>query len=205
MSTPRTTCAAPGCSKPVHGSPWSSLCDRHATLQYRNGSPQARSLRNSALQQHRERIARALSKYQNSSAVKHAVMLADDLLSFRPRHGFGVEERLQAQMLRLRGEGVTARELLQRVTEVWALQAFDQRFDSERELDHAMARAVLKLRPMRTWRPAGPLLRHLGREIREELGRFCAGLCMRLDADDEVRVQARKAFETGWTMDGEES
>ena len=204
MSTPpRTTCAALGCSRPVTGHPWSAYCSTHGMKICRNGAPHARALKHAELMRHREPVARTLAKYLESSAVKSALMLADDVLTFRPRHDFGYENEMREQMLLLRDHGVTAREVLQRVCEIWCLQAFDQRFSTDRELHHALARGVLKLRRWGLWRPGSRLLRSLGRELQEQLGTFATGLYMQIEKDHEVRAQAKKNFETGWTIRGE--
>ena len=155
------------------------------------------------LAQYRKRISFVLDKYATSSAVSAAVMLADDLLNWKPRADFTNHYRLATQMTRLREAGCTAREIIQRVAEVWSLQAFDQRFGSERELEYALARAVLMLRSQGKWRPSGPLLRLLGSELHEALGKFAAGVCWRIERDDEVRAGAKKAFDS-WAMRGEQ-
>lgn len=151
---------------------------------------------------YRDRISFVLDKYACSNAVTAAVMVADDLMNWRPRADFTVHYRLAEEMQRLRSGGVTAREILQRIAEVWALQAFDQRFASERELQVSLARAVLLLRPLQK-RPYGPLLRLIGRELQEDLGKFAAGVCWRIERDAEVRAGAKKAFDQ-WAMRGEE-
>lgn len=203
MSTPRTICAVDGCTRPTNGAPWGALCATHAARQYRHGSPHARALPDRFIREHREPIAKALARYRNSDAVRSAELVAADLLNFRVRSALSAPQRAtEEQMARLRNGGVTPRDLLQRVCEIWALQARDSRFDDSRELHHALARAVLRLRPMRTWRPGGPLLRFLGNEILEELGTFAAGLCARIEHDAEVKRQAKKSWETGWTLDG---
>ena len=76
--------------------------------------------------------------------------------------------------------------------------------DEAAELHHALAWAVLRLRPLGTWRPGSTLLRVLGSEITEELGQFMVALWMRADKDAEVRKDAKKAFASGWTLNGEE-
>ena len=151
---------------------------------------------------YRDRISFVLDKYACSNAVTAAVMVADDLLNWRPRADFTVHYRLAEEMRRLRDGGVTARQMLQRVSEVWALQAFDGRFGSERELRVSLARGVLLLRPLGK-RPYGPLLGLLGRELQEDLGKFAAGVCWRIEEDAKVRAGARKAFDQ-WAMRGEE-
>lgn len=196
-------CSVTGCRQPVSRYPWSALCDKHSARQYRTGTTRLDSMRRGELAKYRERISFVLDKYGSSKAVDAAVMLADDFLQWKPRGDFTNHYRLAAQMQRLKEGGCTAREFLQRVCEVWALQAFDQRFANERELLFALSRGVLYLRPQGTSRPAGPLLKLLGRELLADLGKFAAGVCMRIEKDDEVRAGAKKAFEQ-WTMRGEE-
>ena len=156
------------------------------------------------LARHRKRISFVLDKYANSSAVSAAVMLADDLLNWKPRADFTNHHRLATQMTRLRDAGCTAREIIQRVSEVWSLQAFDQRFANERELEYGLARAVLMLRSQGKWRASGPLLRLLGGELHETFGKFAAGVCWRIEKDAEVRAGAKQAFDQ-WAMRGESS
>ncbi len=203
MTTETTTlCSVTGCSRAVEGAPWSTMCSKHAMRQYRTGTTGANPMKRADLAIHRKRISFVLDKYGRSKAVAAAVMLADDLLNWRPKHDWTVQYTLAEQMQRLRDGGVTAREVLQRVCEVWALQAFEQRFDGERVLEYGLARAVLMLRGQRTWRPAGPLLRLLGRELREAFGKFAAGVCWRIEEDDKVRAGAKQAFDQ-WAMRGE--
>lgn len=199
---PVTTCTVTGCTRPVSGIPWSTLCATHGQRQYRTGSTRLDTMRRGELAKYRDRISFVLDKYACSKAIEAAVMLADDFLQWRPRADFTNHYKLASHMQRLKDGGCTARELIQRVCEVWALQAFDQRFADERELMYAMARSVLMLRSQGKTRPAGPLLRLLGRELLEDLGKFAAGVCMRITQDDEVRAGAKRAFEQ-WSMRGE--
>lgn len=204
MSTPRTTCAVAGCTKPVTQVPWSALCNRHAHINHRHGNPLAKALTLREMRRHQERVARTIAAYLNSSAVKAALIVAADLLNYRPRHDFGWENETQKHMQRLASQGVTPRELLVRVCSVWALQAFDARFNDGKELDYALARAVLRLRSAgQRFRPGGKLLKYLGREIREQLGKFCVGLCKRVEQDDQRRAAAQQAFSNGWHLEGE--
>ena len=204
MSTPHTTCVYSGCPRPIAGVPWSNYCAKHAMRIFRNGSPDGRSVKQAELKLHREPVARALARYQDSDAVKAALLATADVLTFRPQHEFTYLRDTATQLGKLVNQEVTPREVLQRTCEVWALSHFNQRFESGRELHHALAWGVLKLRPLHKFCPSGHMLRFLGGELQENLGRFAAGLCLKIEADSELRAKAKKAFETGWTLKGEE-
>jgi hypothetical protein len=202
-STTPPKCAVPDCPKPVHGLPWSRFCRKHNKHNNRFGAPTVRATRAGELRRHREPISRVLAKYGHSKAVQAALHIADDILLYRPRADFTVHYQIQEQMTRLRTAGVTARELLQRVCEVVALQMLENRFESERVFTYSLARHVLQLRSQVKWRPTGVLLRYLGTVLREELGVFPYGVLQRIERDAEARKDAKRAFESGWTIQGE--
>jgi hypothetical protein len=68
---------------------------------------------------------------------------------------------------------------------------------------HALANEVLKLRKLGTWRPGGILLSNFGALIKEDLSTFATGVWLKTRQDLDARVEARKAFSTGWQLDGE--
>src|SRR6185437_13247230 len=107
MSDPSDLCAATGCTQLVHGAPWSNLCRKHAARQYRTGSLLLDTVRRGELAKYRERISFLFDKYACSKPVTAAVMVADDLLNWRPRMGFTNHYRLAANMERLRNGGCT--------------------------------------------------------------------------------------------------
>src|SRR5688572_3913805 len=168
-------CAEPGCGRPGHRG-WSRWCSAHMSKAARYGAPRARPVRAAELAYHRPMIARALGRYWDSKAVQAALREANDLLDYVPSHGFTVQARIRSQMGRLRAAGVEPGELLQRVSEVVALEYLDDRFRSLREANFALAREILKLRSMRTFRPDSTLLNWLGGLIRERLAAFCLAL-----------------------------
>jgi hypothetical protein len=132
------------------------------------------------------------------------VLIADDYLHWRPRADFSNHYKLADQMQRLRTHArpTTAREFLQRCCEVWALQAFDQRFDTGELLRISMARGVLMLRAQGTFRPGRPLLRLLGDQLVDDLGKFCAGVCLKIEQDHQTRANAKRDFES-WAIAGQ--
>lgn len=155
------------------------------------------------LKRYREKIQQVLAKYHDSKPVQIALTLADDLLVYRPRADFTKHHRTAEQMKRLRNGGITARDVLQRICEVWALQMFDQRFEDVKVLENALARHLLQLVPQGTYRPPGTLLRYLGSMLAEDFGLFCTGVCRQIDRDAEARRDARKVFNEGWAIRGE--
>jgi hypothetical protein len=202
-STPATKCAASGCPRAVVGAPWSLYCRKHNKQANRYGAPNVNTSTRGELRRYREPISRVLAKYSESDAVQKALHVADDILLYRPRADFTVHYKIQEQMRRLRAEGVTARELLQRVCEVVALQMLDNRFENERVFTYALARHVLQLRSQKTWRPGGVLCRYLGALLRDELGVFPHAVLRQIEKDAEARRDAKRAFETGWQIRGE--
>ena len=201
----RRRCSALGCQQYVEeGNHWSDLCHKHAARKYRTGTAGANPMVKGDLKKYREQIDRTLDRYACSKAVHAAVLIADDYLHWRPRSDFTNHYTLADQMKRLRTHArpTTAREFLQRSCEVWALQAFDQRFDTTELLAISMARGVLMLRGQGTFRPGRPLLRLLGDQLVEDLGKFCAGVCLKIEADHQMRVNAKRAFES-WAIAGQ--
>jgi hypothetical protein len=99
-----------------------------------------RAVRPSELRPYDEPVTRTLARYLNSKAVQAALLLASELLNYRPHREYSWELKLQSQMARLRDGGVTPRELLARICAVWALQVDRERFASPREIHHAVAR-----------------------------------------------------------------
>jgi hypothetical protein len=148
-------------------------------------------------------VVRTLARYRNSKAVQHALVLAADLLNYRPRREYSWELQLETQVARLRDGGVTPRELLAKICSVWALNADRERFRDAREFTYGIANEVLKLRKLGTWRPGGVLLSRLGQMIVDDLGSFAAGVWVKTQQDTDSRAEAHKAFSTGWQLDGE--
>jgi hypothetical protein len=198
-----TTCRAPDCKRPARATPWSHHCAYHSALLYRTGSLTGRGLRAAERRKYRNAVEEALARYAQSPAVTSALFIASDLLQWRARRDFTTHHQMAAHMLRLRSQGAEPREILQRVCEVVALHVFDARFTSATEMDTALARHVLFARrpPKKIY--GGPLLRFVGSEVREAFGVFPFGLLDRINRDVQVRQEAKRTFETGWTLPGE--
>jgi hypothetical protein len=198
-----TVCPAAGCARHARGTPWSSYCPYHAAVLYRTGSLTGRGVRGTERRKYRDSIEQTLARYAQSPAVNSALFVASDLLQWRARRDFTTHHQMQAHMLRLRSQGAEAREILQRVCEIAALHVFDARFSTAQEMDIACARHVLFTRKPPKKIYGGPLLRFVGTEVREAFGVFPFGVLDRINRDVQVRQQAKKAFETGWTLPGE--
>jgi hypothetical protein len=179
------------------------MCAIHATTQWRTGSPTGRGLRGEERRKYRAAIEETLARYSTSKAVQSALFVASDVLQYHARRDFTTHHATAAHMLRLRAEGVQPREIVQRVCEVTALQVYDARFATPTELDIAMARHILHTRRAPRRLAGGPLLRYVGSLVREQFGLFPYGVCDRINRDVQVRQEAKKAFETGWTLAGE--
>ncbi|MGH7489084.1 MAG: hypothetical protein ACREMY_26295, partial [bacterium] len=123
--------------------------------------------------------------------------------SYRPPRDFRVHYDIAREMTRLRENGCTAREIIQRLTEVYALAMTTARFRTAKELAHALGRNVLKLRSRAGQKPNGVLVRYLGNILKEDLGSFCTALFARVESDGDVRAKAKQAFRDGWTIRGE--
>ncbi|HEX4049913.1 MAG TPA: hypothetical protein VHY19_03425 [Steroidobacteraceae bacterium] len=163
-----------------------------------------RASKRGELKRYRDKIQQVLAKYHDSKPVQTALMIADDLLNYRPHADWTKHHRCAEQMKRLRDGGITARDVVQRAAEVWALQQFDQRFETRKVLDNAMARHLLQLVPQGTYRAPGTLLRYLGEMLTDDLGLFCTGVCRQIERDDAARRDARRTFNDGWAIRGEQ-
>jgi hypothetical protein len=197
---PRTLCAVAGCPNRVKSTPWSKHCERHHARARQYGHPTVKVPRHLEYRRYRDPVAKTLAKYGRSNAVQKALVVADDLLTYRPQMDYKNHLQLAEHMALLREGGVTAREILQNVCETAAMRMLGRRLEEERAFDYALARRVLMLRPRGTWRPGGPLLRYAGNLIREELGVFPYGLLAKLEEDDQARAQAKEEFRTGWAV-----
>ena len=199
------TSHAVGCMAAPASLPWSALCPVHEMRRCRTGHVNGRSVKAHERRRYSEPVGRTLAKYLTSTAVQTALSLAGDLLTFRARQEFTTQLDTQAEMASLLDAGVTPRQLLQAIGEVWMLNAFDARFHDERELQVAMASAVLKLKArsgrVRTY-PLARTKMFLGNELLETFGKFLAGVSMKIEQDTETRKVAQKAFEQ-WTLSGE--
>lgn len=198
-----TKCAVSGCTRSATSFPWTRCCLMHARHANRYGSPTVRATRRHELKRYREQIREVLAKYHNSAPVQAALTIADDLLNYVPRRDYTKHHRCAEQMKRLRAGGITAKDILQRVAEVWSLQMFDHRLEDRKVLDNAMARHLLQIVPQGTYRPQGTLLRYLGAMLTDDLGLFCTGVCRQITKDAETRATARKVFDRGWAIAGE--
>lgn len=194
MTDPKpTTCAAKRCTSPTMRGGWSRFCSRHAIRFFRYGHEEGQPVKDYDLKTYRARVASGLARYENTKAVQAALHLSNEILNYRATFGWTKQLNLQSQMGRLRGAGVTPRDLLARVCEHYALvEANPHRFRTSREEDHAISRAVLRLDKMGTWRPNAHLMNYLGGILREELGAFAIMFIRRLQADARQRQEFRE-------------
>ena len=136
------------------------------------------------------------NRYANHAATAAALKLTDGLLNYQPTHDFSYQRKLANWLEHLRHGGVTARDVLIRVTELCAfIDANPGRLRSQREEDFALARNVLYLTPHSlSSRPEGArILSALGPLVREACYPFALGLARRLRRDTEERAALVKA------------
>ncbi len=141
-------------------------------------------------------IEAGLVKYADRAATHAALRLADELLHYKATHQFTFMLDIQAHGERLRGAGVTARDLLIRAVEFAAfLEVHPDQFRRQREEDYALARTLLRCAPIRRGgkRPGGNVLRVFGEIARLNLYPFAFALLKRLGEDAEKRDELRRA------------
>lgn len=202
-----TTCAVPGCVRPVHAARFGgTLCASHSDHKARFGSPTERCLHRGVLKRYREEIARVLAKYGHTPAVAAALNTCADLLLYQPSSDFTSHHATAAQFARLRDGAVTPRDLLQRAVEVFAVHKFDGQWTTPAVLDSTLARFTMQLRPSYgVWRPRQPLLRYMGGLIRENLALFPYAVLARVERDRNIKATAKELYSKpeAWKLAGE--
>lgn len=208
LTTPRTAlmsafqipydhCAAPGCaSRPMT---WSRYCPKCTQRLQRYGHTAALSLRRVDLARHSERIAHALANLERAPAVIAAHTEAERLLNYRAPHGApkGARE-LDSQMRRLRFAGTVPREVVQRACEVFFLDQ-DGTFYDLRSCQFALARQVLLIRKLGTYRAGSRLLAFMGELLHDRFAVFAVKLRKHTDDETEEARMRRDAMLHGWT------
>ncbi len=188
----------PECGAPVHVG-YSRYCSKHMLRLARYGSVTGRRLTGDELEAHRKIIGRGLAARHDTPPVNAALETAADWLNYQPERGWNVQLTIQKHMQRLASGGVSPYEFLVEVCSVFAIEMLDEgRFYSVKEANYMVARQVLKLRSMNTWRPTGKVLNHLGGELRDSLAFFAYQLTREAMKADTVKVRRRKVMLSGW-------
>lgn len=187
-------CELPRCGRRVEH--WGAVtCAAHSRRLQRNGHPQATSVTERELREHRERVARGLRIYRNTPAVREALRRAEELLAFTPTEGASWEHYLAGRMRALRGKAgrpVGAPEVLARIVELFAFaELHPERLPSVDAHRIALARSVVRMsRGARGQHPRKADLVGTGRHLAATLGAF-AVLFLRHLAEHETRERRR--------------
>jgi hypothetical protein len=185
------TCAAPSCARLA----WrnrSRYCSTHMIRVHRYGTPSAQPVAPDQIEQHETYLDRGLTLYANTKGVNAALKLADEVLNYRAPAGFAAYTQIDNQMRRLRDHEVTPRDILLRVAAVYAY-ARVRTFGDDRAFNAALARAVLRLAPLRGYRPLCRVLQWLADEITQRLTLFANAFVARLESDAEREREERRA------------
>lgn len=169
----------------------SRYCKTHQHRCTRYGAPEGSPMESQELRQYHAWIADGIARYGNRKGTHSAVRLAEELLAYVPAGNWRPGRDIRAQLDRLVRGGVEPVEIVQRVCEFFAyVEAHPHRFNSPRpqEQDHALARAVLSLRPVGSARTGAKMQRFLGEMLRGSLGPFALTLVRRLQKDDAERI-----------------
>jgi hypothetical protein len=160
----------------------------------------ARTPRDRDLARHRESISRTLRLHHASAPVTWAITTVErELFGFVALEGFSYQLWAQARFSALRDKGCKPMQLIQRVTECYALRQSEgeHTFRTEKVFMAFLARKVLRIKDgcltanSNAWQ-----LAHCGRIIHEALGRFAVAVLFRMDRDREQRKQFDQAAES---------
>jgi hypothetical protein len=138
-------------------------------------------------------VTEGFHRYATHKATEAGLQLASEVLNYRATHGFTYQLEIQRYMTRLRDGGITAADVLIRVTEFVA-HTEQRKFASQREEDFALARIVISLAPVRRGerRPTGRVLAVLGAMLRDACYLYAMRLAKKLREDAEERSKLRR-------------
>ena len=194
-------CPASGCTARPKG--YSRYCPTHRQRLQQYGHVTARALRPADLRRHAERIRRALADLSEAPAVIAAHAEAERLLNYHAPYGASRPLReIEGRMRHLRAESTVPREVLQAVCEVLFLE-HEEHFRDLGSVHCALARQVIKLRTLGSWRPNTLMVRVLGGMLHETLAVFAGGLHRKIDADAEEARKRKEAMAVGWDLPSE--
>lgn len=145
-------------------------------------------------------IEDGFAAYAHTVQMEAALQFFAELLAFRRRHEWSDHVQMERQMQRLSAAGVTYVEAFKRVCEFAAyLDATPHAFPNRKAERFALARAVLKLASMGTYRPTSRLLGFLGDWLYEEGCLSAASAFVRkLNKDAAARAALMKQA-TDWS------
>jgi len=200
-SSPRA-CSFPRCGRKTHG--WSHLCSEHAAQQHRHGAAGKAGVRESDYRPYNLWVGAGLAKYRNRASTAAALTLAQQLLDYEPANGFRFQIELQRMMGLLKGDEVTASDVLHRVClHVAFATANPGRFSGGERVERiAIGRAVMRLAPLnrRGKRYTSRALYLLGDIVMSDgLYLYAIKLIDKLKSDDEQAYALKQAavdFET---------
>lgn len=198
-----TSCAVENCERRMMTC--SRYCAVHQGRAKRHGSATAVRLYGREVATERRKARKLINLYLGTEAMGAALASAERLLRYRRETEFSVHVRVEQQMFRLLSSGTTPLEVVEKVCAVVFLDQRWGRFESEKVRRYALARHVLNLRPLRGYRPTGPVLTFLGDMVVEELALFALALWKRHEEFEQRVEVARKAMLNGWERpDGKE-
>lgn len=185
----RGTCKVRGCGRLRHND-ISRYCAGHAARMYRHGHPEGFSrVPNRAHDRSYDWITQELKSVAGHPAMDAALVLADELLHYKPSRGYSWEHAVTKQGYRLLDHGVTPFDILVRVVELANYERV-RPMRTPRERDYAYARAVLRAAPLHRFRAEGALLKYLGALVLDRLDSFAQSFLRLIDR----RAEARKAL-----------